>query len=524
LESKLNTNRHKTGGVDYKKTLNPCSNNLLITVLLHYPLIMPNKFLKLPRIYISAAHKSSGKTTLSIGMCAALSKQGLQVQPFKKGPDYIDPLWLSKASDRSCHNLDFNTQSHDEILSTLQYYGQGADINIIEGNLGLYDGMALDGSDSNAAVAKLTKSPVVLVIDTRGVTRGVAPLLLGYQQFDKDIEIAGVIYNMSNGGRHETKLRAVTKEYTDIPVLGVVKKNPLMLVDERHLGLMPSNENKQASQKIADIAKIVADSVDLDALMAVANSADKLENIKPFNLNNISLKDTDSNKKLRLGICEDSAFGFYYAGDKLALQQAGAELVSFSPLVDKKLPDDLDGLFIGGGFPETHMDQLAENTSMRKSIYQAIENGLPTYAECGGLMYLSQNLYWNEQSAPMVGIIPADAQMYNKPQGRGYVKLEETEAMPWQIVTDKDENKADEAERQIINAHEFHYSSINDVKAMESKGRFAYKVHRGFGITGEYDGWVYKNLLANYSHMRDTESFRWARRFMSFIKGVKTSL
>ncbi len=465
------------------------------------------------RIYISAAHKSSGKTTLSIGLCAAFQQQGLTVQPFKKGPDYIDPLWLSKASGRSCHNLDFNTQSHDEILSTLHHYGQGADINIIEGNLGLYDGMALDGSDSNAAVAKLTKSPVVLVIDTRGVTRGVAPLLLGYQQFDKDIEIAGVIYNMSNGGRHETKLRAVTKEYTDIPVLGVVKKNPLMVVDERHLGLMPSNESKVATQKIADIANIVADSVDMKALMAVANAAEKLENIKPLNLNTLhSIESLETNKKLRLGICEDSAFGFYYAGDKLALEQAGAELISFSPLDDAKLPNNLDGLFIGGGFPETHMDQLGENESMRMSIYDAIEDGLPTYAECGGLMYLSQNLYWNKQSAPMVGIIPADTQMHDKPQGRGYVKLEETDAMPWR----KDSGEQGE----IINAHEFHYSSIDDVTAMEAKGDFAYKVHRGFGITGKHDGWVYKNLLANYSHMRDTERFHWANRFIAFVSNI----
>lgn len=467
----------------------------------------------MPRIYISAAHKSSGKTTLSIGLCAAFHQQGFIVQPFKKGPDYIDPLWLSKASGRSCHNLDFNTQSHDEILSTLHHYGQGADINIIEGNLGLYDGMALDGSDSNAAVAKLTKSPVVLVIDTRGVTRGVAPLLLGYQQFERDIEIAGVIYNMSNGGRHETKLRAVTEEYTDIPVLGVVKKNPLMVVDERHLGLMPSNESKMATQKIADIANIVADSVDMKALMAVATSAKSLKNIKPLNLNNI-----ETSKKLRLGICEDSAFGFYYAGDKLALEQAGATLISFSPLDDEKLPDNLDGLFIGGGFPETHMDQLGDNKSMRESIYGAIENGLPTYAECGGLMYLSQNLQWNEQSAPMVGIIPAETQMHDKPQGRGYVKLEETDAMPWD--QDKLDNFDDCRNDEIINAHEFHYSSIDDVTEMEAKGDFAYKVHRGFGITGKHDGWVYKNLLANYSHMRDTESFHWANRFIAFISNI----
>ncbi len=467
----------------------------------------------MPRIYISAAHKSSGKTTLSIGLCAAITKQGSIVQPFKKGPDYIDPLWLAKASGRDCHNLDFNTQSHGEILTTLQHYSQDADISLIEGNLGLYDGMALDGSDSNAAVAKLTQSPVVLVIDTRGVTRGVAPLLLGYQQFDKAVNIAGVIYNMSNGGRHETKLRAITKEYTDIPVLGVVKKNPLMVVDERHLGLMPSNESKAASQKIADIAEIVADSVDISTLMKVADSAAELSNVEPLNINNIKIT-----KKLRVGICEDSAFGFYYAGDKLALEQSGAELLSFSALSDNALPDNLDGLFIGGGFPETHMEQLAENSAMRESIYQAIENGLPTYVECGGLMYLSQKIRWNKQSAPMVGIIPADAQMHDKPQGRGYVKLEETSAMLWDAL---EEGKCKSGDSNpIINAHEFHYSHLDNdgINEMKAKGTFAYKVHRGVGITGEHDGWIYKNLLANYSHMRDTDSFHWARRFMNFVR------
>ena len=451
---------------------------------------------KLPRIYISAAHKSSGKTTLSIGLCAALNQRSLKVQAFKKGPDYIDPLWLTQASGRPCHNLDFNTMSHDEIVRDLVRYGQDADINIIEGNLGLYDGVALDGSDSNAAVAKLTKSPVILVINSQGVTRGVAPLLMGYQQFDPDVNIAGVIYNLSVGGRHEDKLRAVTEEYTDIPVLGVVKRNPLLAVDERHLGLKPSNEGDGAADKIAQIASIVSDSIDIDRILEISQSAQTIEAENSESSEPKPLQ-TDlavsANTRIRLGICEDSAFGFYYASDKLALENAGAELISFSAISDEKLPDNLDALFIGGGFPETHMKELAENKSMRKSINEAIESGLPTYAECGGLMYLSQSLHWNGQSAPMVGIIPTDTQMHDKPQGRGYVKLEETEAMPWRKA-----NELDEADKQIINAHEFHYSSVSDIAAMESKGCFAYKVHRGFGITGEHDGWVYKNLLANY--------------------------
>lgn len=466
-----------------------------------------SQLIQLPRIYISAAHKSSGKTTLSIGLCAALKQQGLVVQPFKKGPDYIDPLWLSQASGRSCQNLDFNTMSHDEILRTLSKYGHDADINIIEGNIGLYDGVSLDGSDSNAAAAKLTKSPVILVIDTRGVTRGVAPLLMGYQQFDPDINIAGVIYNLSSGGRHEDKLRAVTEEYTDIPILGVVKKNALLEVDERHLGLKPSNEGKGADQKILDIAQIIGGSVDLATLIEIAKGASPVN--KP------SEPDTHYQQlnKIRLGICEDSAFGFYYAGDKEALKKAGAELIPINTLKDKKLPENLDGLFIGGGFPETHMQQLADNTSMRESIYHAIEAGLPTYAECGGLMYLSQNLHWNGKSAPMVGIIPADTEMHSKPQGRGYVKLEETEEMPW-----ADDSSSGSCKGQIINAHEFHYSNLKNLSEI---GKFAYKVHRGVGITGKHDGWVYKNLLANYAHMRDTDSYHWAKRFVDFIRQHK---
>ena len=466
------------------------------------------------RIYISAAHKSSGKTTISIGLCAALTQQGLKVQPYKKGPDYIDPLWLSNASglsgNQGCHNLDFNTQSKSEIIRTLASNSQDADISIIEGNMGLYDGLALDGSDSNAAMAKLTQSPVILVIDARGITRGVAPLLMGYQQFDPDINIAGVIYNLSVGGRHEDKLRAVTEEYTDIPVLGVVKKNSLMEVDERHLGLMPSNEAQGATEKIANIASMVAESIDMDTLLGIAKQAPEIEApVLPLNNVATSVKEIPK-QKVRLGICEDSAFGFYYTGDKLALQKAGAELISVNTLKDEALPDDLDGLFIGGGFPETQMQGLADNEPMRKSIHDAIEAGLPTYAECGGLMYLTQKIHWNGQSAPMVGIIPADAEMHQKPQGRGYVKLEETSEMPWDAI-----NKSSTEEGKIINAHEFHYSRL---KNLSEKGKFAYKVHRGVGITGEYDGWVYKNLLANYSHMRNTESYQWAKRFVNFIR------
>jgi cobyrinic acid a,c-diamide synthase len=466
------------------------------------------------RIFISATHKSSGKTTVSIGLCAALRAQGSIVQPFKKGPDYIDPLWLGAASGRACHNLDFNTMTQDEIIHTVQRYSLDADIALIEANKGLYDGMALDGSDSNAAIAKLTGSPVVLVVDTRGMTRGIAPMLLGYQAFDREVAIAGIIFNRVGGARHASKLREAVEHYTDIKVLGAVQNNPAMEIEERHLGLMPSNESGEAEAQIARIRDLVAEQVDLGMLWEIAGGAENLggeegamNRAPTVGARFIAPSIAPSNvllSNIRIGICQDPSFGFYYPGDLEALQQAGAELVPVNTLTDTALPD-LDGLFIGGGFPETHMQQLAANVAMRESIRAAIDNGLPTYAECGGLMYLSRSLIWNGQQAEMVGIIPGDAVMHPKPQGRGYVKLQETADMPW---------SGGDTEH-TINAHEFHYSRLENLTA---QGKFAYRMQRGTGIDGQYDGWVYRNLLASYTHMRDTSQFRWAQRFVAFVR------
>ena len=457
------------------------------------------------RIFISATHKSSGKTTVSIGLCAALRAQGSIVQPFKKGPDYIDPLWLGAASGRACHNLDFNTMTPGEIIQTVQRYSLNTDIALIEANKGLYDGMALDGSDSNAAIAKLTRSPVVLVVDTRGMTRGIAPLLLGYQAFDRDINIAGIIFNRVGGARHAAKLRESVEYHTDINVLGAVQNNPEMEIEERHLGLMPSNESGEAEAQIARIRDLVAEQVDLDLLRGIAATAEEGVCNTPLRSEGRGVLHTpSSHSPLRIGICRDPAFGFYYPGDLEALQQAGAELVPVNTLTDTALPD-IDGLFIGGGFPETHMQQLAANVAMRESIRTAIDNGLPTYAECGGLMYLSRSLVWNGQQAAMVGIIPGDAVMHPKPQGRGYVKLQETADMPWPGGN----------MTHTINAHEFHYSRLENLTAT---GKFAYRMQRGTGIDGQHDGWIYRHLLASYTHMRDTSQFHWAQRFVAFIR------
>ena len=456
------------------------------------------------RLLISAAHKSSGKTTISIGLCQALSERGNTVQPYKKGPDYIDPMWLGRAAGRPCYNLDFYTMQRDEILATMHHYSSTADISLIEGNKGLYDGLDIEGSNSNAALASLTHTPVILVIDVQGMTRGIAPLVLGYQAFDPELHIAGVILNQVRGQRHESKLRAVLEHYTEVPVVGAVYHDKSMAIVERHLGLVPSNESRGAEARIAHIGQLVAKQVNLEQIHEIAAASPEIPKTRT------SIERVQHPTDIRIAIARDAAFGFYYPDDLDALQAAGAQLVSFNALEDAELPD-CDGLFIGGGFPETHMASLEANTSLRTSIKKAIEGGLPTYAECGGLMYLARRLSWQDQSSEMVGVIPGDISMHARPMGRGYIQLEQTSQHPWPgSMTDP---------TNYIPGHEFHYSVLENLPAGQE---FAYQVRRGTGINGEHDGLIYKNLLASYAHLRDTSQHHWAKRFIEFVRSHKS--
>ncbi len=450
------------------------------------------------RFLISAAHKSSGKTTISIGLSAALSARGLKVQPFKKGPDYIDPMWLSAATGRACRNLDFYLMRREEIQTLFARHTQEADIALVEGNKGLYDGLELDGSNSNAALAKLLHLPVILVIDTRGIIRGIAPLLLGYQAFDREVNIAGVILNHVGGSRHESKLRAVVEHYTDVPVLGCVQHDKALGIVERHLGLMPSNEAQTGSQQIAEIGRLISAQVDMERLIKIAESA------PPLALPRLPQPTQNIAPALRIGIAQDAAFGFYYADDLDGLRAAGAELVPFSPIHDTQLPR-VDALFLGGGFPEVFARELEANRALRAEIHAAIEAGMPAYAECGGLMYLARSITWQGEKHDMAGVVPGDVVMHEKPVGRGYVRLKETANFPW---------PSDSPPASVM-AHEFHYSSLENLPSNLS---FAYEVERGYGIDGKRDGLVYKNLLAAYTHLRSLEGYNWAARFVESVQ------
>jgi cobyrinic acid a,c-diamide synthase len=455
-----------------------------------------------PRIVISAAHKSSGKTTVTLGLLAAFSKQGLRVQPMKKGPDYIDPLWHASASGRPSWNLDFYTMSHPEMVALAASRSEDADLCIVEGNKGLFDGMDTEGSDDTAALAKLLKAPVVLVIDCRGTTRGIAPLLKGYQGFDPEVEIGGVILNQVAGPRHEGKLRAAIQRYLpDLPILGAIPRDRELEVAERHLGLVPANERAGAQDLIALLRLNVEKHVDLGRLLEIANRAAELPATpKP---------PAQPKASLRIATARDSAFGFYYPDDLAAFADCGAELVFFDTLRDFHLPKDIDGLFIGGGFPETHLRDLAANHLMRGEIKAALKAGLPCHAECGGLMYLCENIRWGGTQSDMVGLIKAGVVMQEKPVGRGYVRLADTGDSPWLPIAGRGQSFA---------AHEFHHSHLEN---LAPKQRFAFKVERGVGIQDGFDGLVVANTLASYAHLRNVAATPWVSRFIDFVRSSK---
>lgn len=446
---------------------------------------------------ITSTRKSSGKTTVTIGLSRILSRMSYGLSVFKKGPDYIDPLWISKASKTSCYNLDYNTMSTAEIKKLFTLKTKQSTINLIEGNKGLFDGVSLDGSDSNAALAHLLNLETILVVDCSGITRGIAPLINGYEDFDPNIKYKGIILNNIAGERHEGKIISAVNEYTNLKVFGSIQNNNQIEILEQHLGLQPSFTSSSSNNIINKIASLVKSSVDIEYLLKGVRDKKKLPTITHSIM-------TKKYTGISIGVAKDNAFGFYYADDIEKFKSLGVKIQYFNTLKDKSLPN-VDALFIGGGFPELVAKELSSNKKMISSIKYFIESNKPVYAECGGLMYLSKSLKVNEQTFKMVGAINGRVVMNNKPIGRGYMELASFEH-PWHMSNDN------------IKAHEFHYSDlILDAKL----ANYAYKVKRGHGVNGSYDGIKYKNLLASYSHLRDTKKTNWIKKFLEFIKNNK---
>jgi cobyrinic acid a,c-diamide synthase len=467
---------------------------------------------KVGRLVIAAPQGRSGKTTVALGLCAALAARGLAVQPFKKGPDYIDPSWLTEAAGRACRTLDpFFLISEDEVRRAFLRGASGADVSLIEGNHGLYDSLDGEGTGSTAAVARCLQAPVILVVNAERMSRSVAALVRGYQTFEPDTNIAAVILNnvahstldgaqstpYGAQSRHELKLRNAIERHCHLPVVGALPRSDVLTIPDRHLGLVPRAEDETLIPAIEACRKAIEQHVDLDAILNMARSAPPIPHPKelPGGANDhLTAARLPHPAIARVGVIRDRAFSFYYPENLEALTDAGAELVFVDALHDSQLPD-LAALYIGGGFPEIFMQELSANQRLRLDIRSAARGGLPIYAECGGLMYLSRRIIWGDRLAEMVGALPCDVEVTDRPQGHGYVIAEALDGNPFLPA------------RTIVRGHEFHHSRLVN---WQGDLPTAYRLLRGNGLGGGRDGLVYHNILASYTHLHAAGSPGWA--------------
>ena len=445
----------------------------------------------LPRLLVAGLSGGSGKTLVALGLLLRLRRAVVPVRAFKKGPDYIDAAWLRWASGQAARNLDTFLMGPELALSSFVRNGVDQGINVIEGARGLFDGFDLAGTHSSAALAKLLQAPVVLVVDGTKVTRTAAALVLGCQKLDPALSLAGVVLNNVNGRRHEQILRGAITNICGVPVLGAIPKaavgEPL---PERHLGLVPPQEYKHLEGLERDLLEVVGGGLDLDALLAIARSAPPLATVPQESV------PSSSATPVKIGYLLDSAVSFYYPENLELLEQAGAELVPISVLRAASLPEDLNALYIGGGFPETHAQELAANRTMLASIRSAAEAGMPVYAECGGLMLLSRALLWKGARYEMANLFPFEVEVSDTAHGHGYCELKVDKENPFFPVGTQ------------LRGHEFHYSRIAPQSDWPAT---ACEVRRGAGCFDGRDGALMKNVWASYTHLHALASPEWAK-------------
>lgn len=450
-----------------------------------------------PRIVIAGTNSGVGKTTIVTGLLAYLHSKGYAVQPFKVGPDYIDPGFHEKAAGRSSYNLDTWMTPEDRLIPTFTSLSKGADISIIEGVMGLYDGGA-NGVSSTADIAKKLKAPVILVLDCKSVGYSIAATALGFREYDKDVHIAGVILNRLGSSRHEAMVRDVM-EKIHMPVIGAFHRDDALKTPERHLGLTPVTEI-ETQNLIAHMGEAAGKWIDTDALLAIAKKAPplKMEEEKRYRLQ----------LQCRIGVAKDEGFSFYYPTSLESLEKRGATLVPFSPLHDKEIPD-VDGLIFGGGFPEMFLTQLEGNKSMKESIRKAAAHGMPIYAECGGLMYLCDKIQgFDGDSYTMVGLVPGVCEMQKKLQRVGYVT---GKALRDSIIAQKGDT---------LKGHEFHFSTLRCGEDFP----WAYTLQGTRQKEGHLEGYAKDNVLASYLHLSFDGNPKAAEFFMNSCMVYKGKL
>ncbi|MCK9565150.1 MAG: Ni-sirohydrochlorin a,c-diamide synthase [Methanothrix sp.] len=440
-----------------------------------------------PRILIAGDRSSSGKTTIVAGLLSALCRRGLEVQPFKVAMDYIDPSYHTWITGRSCRNLDGYLMTEAAIKEIYAHAAESTDIAVIEGVRGLYEGY--DGDlGSTAQIAKLLRTPVIFVVDARSITRSCAAIVKGYMDFDPQVEFKGVILNKVGSERHAQKAIKEIERYAGVEVVGVIRRNEEMHLAMRHLGLVPVLEGKTRhegfQERVDKIRQIVEESLNLDRIQEIAKEAPPLPEVEADLYRQNAL-----GQDLCIGVARDEAFNFYYRDNLELMELAGAKVVPFSPVHDTALPQ-VDGIYIGGGYPELYAQELSENAGMRRALEKAHEKDLPIFAECGGLMYLAREIEWDGACHEMIGLVPGKAR-------RGSTRI--VSYVHGTIERDCSLGKTGEA----IMGHEFHHSEM----LMDKSAKYAIRLERGTGIKDGWDGMCEGNLVASYTHIHSA-SFR----------------
>jgi len=445
--------------------------------------------LKCPRLVIAGLSGDSGKTVTSLSLLMALRRRGLRLSVFKKGPDYIDAAWLSWASGTTCRNLDTYMVVADGVLASFARAATGSDIAVIEGNRGLFDGKDSEGTHSTASLARLLNAPVVLVVNCTKTTRTIAAMIRGCQVFEPDLNLAGVILNQVAGERHRRVITEAIERSCHLPVLGALPRldGDDALIPGRHLGLVTPSEFGEESGLSERLSMLADNYLDIDRLIQIAQRA------KPLATPGVKSA-SQTERTVRIGWFRDSVFTFYYPENLEALESAGAQLVAISSLNDSTLPE-IDALYIGGGFPETHAEQLSKNHALRDAVRTSVDAGLPVYAECGGLIFLCRELLCGERRYPMAGVFPIDLCMHDKPAGHGYTEISIDRPNPFFEVG------------VTIRGHEFHYSGPTETLSDEHG---CMSVTSGVGLGNKRDGLLYKNCLACYSHLHASGVPTWA--------------
>ncbi|RJP73755.1 MAG: cobyrinate a,c-diamide synthase [Candidatus Zixiibacteriota bacterium] len=453
----------------------------------------------LPRLVIAGCGGDAGKTLTTLGLAAAFRRRGKRVQAFKKGPDYIDAAWLTLASGTPARNLDTYLMGFDAVRESFLRQSREADCSLVEGNRGLYDGSDAAGTHSTAELAKLLQAPVILVLDVTKTTRTAAALVLGCKLLDPDVRLAGVILNRTAGSRHQRVARQAIEEACGIPVVGALPRWETADLPGRHLGLVTPREHPDPEALGARLAQFLEEHVDLDRLWAIAGEAGPLEHPAPA-----ALPAAPSGEPVPLAWFDDSAFSFYYPDNLEALQAAGARLIPVNSLSDTSLPA-VQGLYIGGGFPETHAARLAANAPLLRAVREAAGDGLPIYAECGGLIYLSRSLAWQDRTHALAGVFPLDLAMFDRPQGHGYMEVRVESPNPWFPAGRR------------LKGHEFHYTRV---AAAGGEVPTLYAVERGSGCFPGRDGLRFKNTLASYLHLHALGVPEWAANFVALARAA----